>query len=50
MFNKACFPTMSLYSYRKHRIYNAANMNYGFGSVDPNELAHYNKIRKRWMI
>ena len=29
-----------------HRIYLAATMNYGLGSDDPEELAHYNKIRK----
>ena len=37
---------MSLSSYRMHRIYLAANMNYGLGSDDPEELAYYNKIRK----
>ncbi len=37
---------MSLSSYRMHRIYLAATMNYGLGSDDPNELAYYNKIRK----
>ena len=37
---------MSLSSYRKHRIYIAAIMNYGLGSDDPEELAYYNKIRK----
>tara|TARA_A100001388_G_scaffold207166_1_gene157768 strand:- start:113 stop:277 length:165 start_codon:yes stop_codon:yes gene_type:complete len=36
---------MSLSSYRKHRIYIAATMNYGLGSDDPEELAYYNKIR-----
>ena len=37
---------MSLSSYRMHRIYIAATMNYGLGSDDPGELAYYNKIRK----
>ena len=37
---------MSLSSYRMHRIYLAATMNYGLGSIDPEELAYYNKIRK----
>ena len=37
---------MSLSSYRMHRIYLAATMNYGLGSVDPEELEYYNKIRK----
>ena len=37
---------MSLSSYRMHRIYIAATMNYGLGSDDPKELAYYNKIRK----
>ncbi len=37
---------MSLSSYRMHRIYLAATMNYGLGSSDPEELAYYNKIRK----
>ena len=37
---------MSLSSYRMHRIYLAATMNYGLGSNDPDELAYYNKIRK----
>ena len=36
---------MTLTSYRKHRIYIAATMNYGLGSDDPEELAYYNKIR-----
>ncbi len=36
---------MSLSSYRMHRIYIAATMNYGLGSNDPEELAYYNKIR-----
>ena len=37
---------MPLSSYRMHRIYLAATMNYGLGSDDPAELAYYNKIRK----
>ena len=36
---------MSLSSYRMHRIYLAATMNYGLGSDDSEELAYYNKIR-----
>ena len=37
---------MSLSSYRMHRIYLSATMNYGLGSNDPEELAYFNKIRK----
>ena len=37
---------MPLSSYRMHRIYLAATMNYGLGSHDSEELAYYNKIRK----
>ena len=37
---------MPLSSYRMHRIYLAATMNYGLGSDDPEEMAYYNKIRK----
>ena len=37
---------MPLSSYRMHRIYIAATMDYGLGSDDPEELAYYNKIRK----
>ena len=37
---------MSLSSYRIHRIYLAATMNYGLGSDDPEELAYYNQIKK----
>ena len=37
---------MSLSSYRIHRIYLAATMNYGLGSNDPEELAYFKKIRK----
>ena len=36
---------MPLSSYRRHRIYIAATMNYGLGSDDPEELAYFNKIR-----
>ena len=36
---------MPLSSYRMHRIYLAATMNYGLGSDDPDELAQYNKIK-----
>ena len=37
---------MALSSYRMHRIYMAATMNYGLGSDDPVELAYYHKIKK----
>ena len=37
---------MPLSSYRMHRIYLPATMNYGLGSDHPEELAYYNKIRK----
>ena len=37
---------MPLSSYRMHRIYLAASMNYGLGSDDQEELAYYNKIKK----
>ena len=37
---------MALSSYRMHRIYMAATMNYGLGSDDKEELSYYNKIRK----
>ena len=37
---------MSLSSYRMHRIYLAATMNYGLGSDDLEELAYYKQIRK----
>ncbi len=37
---------MPLSSYRMHRIYLAATMNYGFGSDDSEEVAYYYKIRK----
>ena len=38
---------MPLSSYRMHKIYLAATMNYGLGSDDPEELAYYNKIIKK---
>ena len=38
---------MPLSSYRMHRIYMAATMKYGLGSKDPEELAYFNKIRKK---
>ena len=38
--------SMTLSSYRIHRIYLAATMGYGLGSDDFDELAYYNKIRK----
>ena len=37
---------MPLSSYRMHRIYLAATMNYGLGSDDQEELTYYYKIRK----
>ena len=37
---------MALSSYRMHKIYISAIMNYGLGSHDPEELTYYNKIRK----
>ena len=37
---------MALSSYRMHRIYIAATMNYGLGSDDQEELTYYYKIRK----
>ena len=37
---------MALSSYRMHKIYIAATMNYGLGSDDQEALAYYNKIRK----
>ena len=38
---------MALSSYKMHRIYLAATMNYGLGSDDPEEMSYYNKIRKQ---
>ena len=38
---------MPLSSYRMHKIYLAATMNYGLGSEEPEELAYYNKIKKK---
>ncbi len=37
---------MPLSSYRMHKIYLAATMNYGLGSDDLEELEYYKKIRK----
>ena len=37
---------MPLSSYRMHKIYIAATMNYGLGSDDPEEWGYYDKIRK----
>ena len=37
---------MALSSYRMHRIYLAATMDYGLGSDDPEEIAYYRKLRK----
>ena len=37
---------MPLSSYRIHKIYIAAIMNYGLGSDDPKEVAYFDKIRK----
>ena len=37
---------MPLSSYRMHRIYLAAIMNYGLGSDDPEELAYYKRYRQ----
>ena len=37
---------MSLSSYRMHKIYLAATMNYGLGSDDREEVSYYKKIRK----
>ena len=41
---------MPLSSYRVHKIYLAATMNYGLGSDDPEELAYYNKIMKEMEV
>ena len=38
---------MALSSYRMHRIYVAATMNYSLGSDDSEELVYYNKIRNK---
>ena len=37
---------MALSSYRMHKIYIAATMNYGLGYDDLEELAYYKRIRK----
>ena len=36
---------MSLSYHRKHKIYIAATMGFGLGSVDPEELAYYDRIK-----
>ena len=41
---------MPLSSYRMHKIYLAAIMNYGLGSDDPEELDYYNKLRKEMNV
>ena len=41
---------MALSSYRIHKIYIAATMNYGLGFDDPDELATTIKSEKIWMI
>ena len=38
--------SMTLSSYRIHRIYLAATMGYSLGSDDLEELAYYKKLRK----
>ena len=38
--------SMTLSSYRMHRIYLAATMGYGLGSGDPEEVAYFKKLRK----
>ena len=38
---------MSLSSHRQHKIYIAATMRYGLGSVDSEELAFYEMIRQK---
>ena len=38
---------MPLSSYRIHRIYIAAAMNYGLGSVNPEEVAYYSQFKKQ---
>tara|TARA_B100000401_G_C52353300_1_gene506781 strand:+ start:271 stop:459 length:189 start_codon:yes stop_codon:yes gene_type:complete len=37
---------MSLSSYRIHRIYLAAIMDFGLGSDDPEELEYFRKLKK----
>ena len=37
---------MPLSSYRMHKIYVAAIMNYGLGSINPQKVGYYNKISK----
>ena len=36
---------MSLSYHRKHKIYIAAKMGFELGSVDPEELAYYDRIK-----
>tara|TARA_B100000965_G_scaffold148394_1_gene123602 strand:- start:172 stop:327 length:156 start_codon:yes stop_codon:yes gene_type:complete len=36
---------MSLSPHRQHKIYIAATMGYGLGSVDPEELEYYEMIK-----
>ena len=38
---------MILSHYRQHKIYIAATMGYGLGSVDREELAYYEMIKKQ---
>ena len=38
--------SMTLSSYRIHRIYLAATMGYSLGSDDPEELAYFKQLRK----
>ena len=38
---------MAISSYRMHKIYLAATMNFGLGSDDPEELDYYIKIKKK---
>ena len=40
---------MTLSSYRMHKIYLSATMNYGLGSDDPEEVSYYKKIRKEML-
>ena len=40
---------MTLSSYRMHKIYLAATMNYSLGSDDPEEVSYYKKIRKEML-
>ena len=38
--------SMTLSSYRMHRIYLEAIMGYGLGSDDPEEISYFRKLRK----